>query len=123
MQKVPLGVLFILGAGLSLSLAFTTSGLADYLGTKLSALSILPFPVIVILIVSITMIIGNTMSNTATAIYSYMHENNFPSIPNDVARSAYQSQLLLRLLTGYYKTFPHGTNSSEIWLQVIVYMI
>jgi sodium-dependent dicarboxylate transporter 2/3/5 len=66
-QKVPLGVLFILGAGLSLSLAFTTSGLADYLGTKLSALSILPFPVIVILIVSITMIIGNTMSNTATA--------------------------------------------------------
>ena len=70
-QKVPLGVLFILGAGLSLSLAFTTSGLADYLGTKLSALSILPFPVIVILIVSITMIIGNTMSNTATG--SYIH--------------------------------------------------
>jgi sodium-dependent dicarboxylate transporter 2/3/5 len=66
-QKVPLGVLFILGAGISLSLAFTTSGLADYLGTKLSALSILPFPVIVILIVSITMILGNTMSNTATA--------------------------------------------------------
>jgi sodium-dependent dicarboxylate transporter 2/3/5 len=66
-QKVPLGVLFILGAGLSLSLAFTTSGLANYLGTKLSALSILPFSIIVILIVSITMIIGNTMSNTATA--------------------------------------------------------
>ena len=66
-QKVPLGVLFILGAGVSLSLAFTTSGLADYLGTNLSALSILPFPVIVILIVSITMIIGNSMSNTATA--------------------------------------------------------
>ncbi len=70
-QRVPLGVLFILVAGLSLSLAFTTSGLADYLGTKLSALSILPFPVVVILIVSITMIIGNTMSNTATA--SYIH--------------------------------------------------
>ena len=66
-QKVPFGVLVILGAGISLSLAFTTSGLADYLETKLSALSILPFPVIVILIVSITMIIGNTMSNTATA--------------------------------------------------------
>ena len=87
MQKVPLGVLFILGAGLSLSLAFTTSGLADYLGTKLSALSILPFPVIVILIVSITMIIGNTMSNTATAaifipvVASMAALNHWPPLP------------------------------------------
>jgi sodium-dependent dicarboxylate transporter 2/3/5 len=86
-QKVPLGVLFILGAGLSLSLAFTTSGLADYLGTKLSTLSILPFPVIVILIVSITMIIGNTMSNTATAaifipvVASMAALNNWPPLP------------------------------------------
>jgi len=86
-QKVPLGVLFILGAGLSLSLAFTTSGLADYLGTKLSALSILPFPVIVILIVSITMIIGNTMSNTATAaifipvVASMAALNHWPPLP------------------------------------------
>ena len=31
-QKVPLGVLFILGAGISLSLAFTTPGLADIWG-------------------------------------------------------------------------------------------
>jgi sodium-dependent dicarboxylate transporter 2/3/5 len=86
-QKVPLGVLFILGAGISLSLAFTTSGLADYLGTKLSVLSILPFPVIVILIVSITMIIGNTMSNTATAaifipvVASMAAINNWPPLP------------------------------------------
>ena len=86
-QKVPLGVLFILGAGISLSLAFTTSGLADYLGTKLSALSILPFPVIVILIVSITMIIGNTMSNTATAaifipvVASMAALNHWPPLP------------------------------------------
>jgi len=41
-QKVPLGVLFILGAGISLLLAFTTSGLADYLGTKLSVLRAYP---------------------------------------------------------------------------------
>jgi sodium-dependent dicarboxylate transporter 2/3/5 len=86
-QKVPLGVLFILGAGLSLALAFTTSGLADYLGTILSALSILPFPVIVILIVSITMIIGNNMSNTATAaifipvVASMAALNHWPPLP------------------------------------------
>ncbi len=86
-QKVPLGVLFILGAGISLSLAFTTSGLADYLGTKLSVLSILPFPVIVVLIVSITMIIGNTMSNTATAaifipvVASMAALNHWPPLP------------------------------------------
>ena len=86
-QKVPLGVLFILGAGISLSLAFTTSGLADYLGTKLSVLSILPFPVIVIIIVSITMIIGNTMSNTATAaifipvVASMASINHWPPLP------------------------------------------
>lgn len=86
-QKVPLGVLFILGAGISLSLAFTTSGLADYLGIKLSVLSILPFPVIVILIVSITMIIGNTMSNTATAaifipvVASMAALNHWPPLP------------------------------------------
>jgi sodium-dependent dicarboxylate transporter 2/3/5 len=67
-QKIPLGVLFILGAGLALSVAFTSSGLADYLGNKFSVVDdVLPFPIIVILIVSITMIIGNTMSNTATA--------------------------------------------------------
>ena len=66
-QKLPLGVLFVLGAGLALSLAFTSSGLADYLGSKLSVVNVLPFPIIVILIVSITIIIGNTMSNTATA--------------------------------------------------------
>ena len=86
-QKVPLGVLFILSAGISLSLAFTTSGLADYLGTKLSVLSILPFPVIVIIIVSITMIIGNTMSNTATAaifipvVASMASINHWPPLP------------------------------------------
>jgi sodium-dependent dicarboxylate transporter 2/3/5 len=68
-------------------LAFTTSGLADYLGAKLSALSILPFPVVVILIVSITMIIGNTMSNTATAaifipvVASMAALNHWPPLP------------------------------------------
>ncbi|MDF0682216.1 MAG: anion permease [Candidatus Nitrosocosmicus sp.] len=78
--------MFILGAGF-LSLAFTTSGLADYLGTKLSVLSILPFPAIVIIIVSITMIIGNTMSNTATAaifipvVASMAAINQWPPLP------------------------------------------
>ena len=86
-QKLPLGVLFILGAGLALSLAFTSSGLADYLGSKLSVVNVLPFPIVVILIVSITMIISNTMSNTATAaifipiVASMAALNNWPPLP------------------------------------------
>jgi sodium-dependent dicarboxylate transporter 2/3/5 len=87
-QKIPLGVLFLLGAGLALSVAFTSSGLADYLGSKLSVVDdVLPFPVIVILIVSITIIIGNTMSNTATAaifipiVASMAGLNYWPPLP------------------------------------------
>ena len=80
-------MLFVLGAGLALSLAFTSSGLADYLGSKLSVVNVLPFPIIVILIVSITIIIGNTMSNTATAaifipiVASMAALNNWPPLP------------------------------------------
>ena len=86
-QKLPLGVLFILGGGLALSLAFTSSGLADFLGSKLSVINVLPFPIVVILIVSITMIISNTMSNSATAtifipiVASIATLNNWPPLP------------------------------------------
>ena len=86
-QKIPLGVLFILGGGLALSLAFTSSGLADYVGSKLSVINVLPFPIVVILIVSVTMIISNTMSNSATAaifipiVASMAALNNWPPLP------------------------------------------
>lgn len=66
-ERLPFGILFLLGGGLALALAFVNSGLATWIANSLSFVSFLPFEVTVILVVSIIMFMSNVKSNTSTA--------------------------------------------------------
>ena len=65
--KLPYGLLFLLGGGFALSLAFVDSGLADWIASYLSFVNEYPFEVVVILLVAMIMFLTNVKSNTATA--------------------------------------------------------
>jgi len=66
-EKLPFGLLFLLGGGLALSLSFVSSGLADWIANSLSVVGALPFALVVPLIVGLIMFMTNIKSNTATA--------------------------------------------------------
>lgn len=66
-ERLPFGVLFLLGGGLALSLAFVNSGLANWLAGSLSVIAILPFEIVVVLIIGLIMFMSNLKSNTSTA--------------------------------------------------------
>jgi sodium-dependent dicarboxylate transporter 2/3/5 len=66
-EKLPFGLLFLLGGGLALSLSFINSGLAVWIAESLSFVGMLPFAIIVPLIIGLIMFMTNIKSNTATA--------------------------------------------------------
>jgi solute carrier family 13 (sodium-dependent dicarboxylate transporter), member 2/3/5 len=66
-ERLPFGLLFLLGGGLALSLAFVESGLANWIANSLLFISIFPFEIIVILIIGLIMFMSNVKSNTSTA--------------------------------------------------------
>src|SRR5918995_153303 len=66
-EKLPFGLLFLLGGGLALSLAFVQSGLANWIASSLSFMVVLPFEIVVMLIVGLIMFMSNVKSNTSTA--------------------------------------------------------
>jgi sodium-dependent dicarboxylate transporter 2/3/5 len=66
-ERLPFGLLFLLGGGLALSQAFISSGLANWLASSLSVINILPFEIVVAVIVGMIMSISNVKSNTAAA--------------------------------------------------------
>jgi sodium-dependent dicarboxylate transporter 2/3/5 len=86
-EKLPFGVLFLLGGGLALSLAFINSGLAEWLAGALSFIKVLPFEAVVVIVVSMVMFMSNVKSNTATAaifipvIANMAIINNWPPLP------------------------------------------
>jgi solute carrier family 13 (sodium-dependent dicarboxylate transporter), member 2/3/5 len=61
-EKLPFGVLFLLGGGLALSLAFVNSGLANWLAGSLSVIAILPFEIVVVLVIGLIMFMSNLKS-------------------------------------------------------------
>ncbi|MCS6767678.1 MAG: DASS family sodium-coupled anion symporter [Candidatus Nitrosocaldus sp.] len=66
-EKMPFGILFLLGGGLALSLSFINSGLAMWLAEVLSFIGILPYELVMMLLVALIMSVSNIKSNTATA--------------------------------------------------------
>ena len=66
-ERLPFGLLFLLGGGLALSQAFINTGLANWLASSLSVINVLPFEIVVALVVSLIMSISNVKSNTAAA--------------------------------------------------------
>lgn len=66
-EKLPFGVLFLLGGGFALSLAFVDSGLADWIANSISFVKEYPFEIVVVILVTMIMFLTNVKSNTATA--------------------------------------------------------
>jgi solute carrier family 13 (sodium-dependent dicarboxylate transporter), member 2/3/5 len=68
-RGLPWGVLILFGGGLSLAGAITDTGLADWIGGRLTAMGLetLPILVILLLIAAIVIFLTELMSNTAAA--------------------------------------------------------
>ncbi len=66
-EKLPYGLLFLLGGGFALALAFVDSGLASWIASSFSFVEKYPFELVVVLLVAMIMLLTNVKSNTATA--------------------------------------------------------
>lgn len=66
-EKLPYGLLFLLGGGFALSLAFVDSGLATWIAHSFSFVGDYPFELVIIVLVAMIMFLTNVKSNTATA--------------------------------------------------------
>ena len=66
-ERLPYGLLFLLGGGFALSLAFIDSGLAEWIAIAFSFVKDYPLEIIVIVLVTMIMFLTNVKSNTATA--------------------------------------------------------
>lgn len=64
--KLPWGILLLFGGGLALALGFESSGLALWIGTKLEALQVLPFIVLLLILIAIVNFLTEITSNIAT---------------------------------------------------------
>ncbi len=65
-KRVPWGVLLLLGGGLSMAGAITSSGLAQYLGEQLSTLDTIPFALLIVVMIGAMIFITEVSSNTAS---------------------------------------------------------
>ncbi len=65
--QIPWGVLLLFAGGLALAEGFSESGLADYLGTKLAVIAVLPKGVVLLLVVGFVNFLTEVTSNVATA--------------------------------------------------------
>ena len=65
--KIPWGVLILMGGGLALAHAFTSTGLDDWIASNLSVVSGMPFIVIILVFVTMAIVPSEMISNTATA--------------------------------------------------------
>lgn len=65
--QIPWGVLILIGGGLALADAFTSTGLDNWIASQLGFLIGLPTIVVVLVVVSIALLSSEIISNTATA--------------------------------------------------------
>jgi sodium-dependent dicarboxylate transporter 2/3/5 len=66
-RSLPWGVLILFGGGLSLAAAVTGTGLAEWIGTALSALEAWPTVLLVVGVTAVIVFLTELTSNTATA--------------------------------------------------------
>jgi solute carrier family 13 (sodium-dependent dicarboxylate transporter), member 2/3/5 len=64
--KIPWGVVLLFGGGIALGGAIETTGLAEWLGEKLSGLAVLPLIIFLALVVALIVYLSEVMSNVAT---------------------------------------------------------
>ncbi|MGH9987356.1 MAG: SLC13 family permease, partial [Nitrososphaeraceae archaeon] len=65
--KIPWGVLLLIGGGLALANGFTTTGLDEWIAMQPNFLTGMPMIMVILVLVSITILSGEIISNTATA--------------------------------------------------------
>jgi len=65
--KIPWGILLLFGGGISLAGGFKTSGLAEWIATRLSGLESAPMVIIVLAVTTMAIFLTEVTSNTATA--------------------------------------------------------
>ena len=65
--KIPWGVLILMGGGLALAHAFTSTGLDDWIASSLTVVSGMPFIVMILVFVTMAVVPSEMISNTATA--------------------------------------------------------
>jgi len=66
-ERLPYGLLFLLGGGFALSLAFVDSGLANWIAHGFAFVGDYPFELVILVLVAMIMFLTNVKSNTATA--------------------------------------------------------
>ncbi len=64
--KLPWGILLLFGGGLTLAYGFDSSGLALWIGSKLTALQVLPFFLLLLILITIVNFMTEITSNIAT---------------------------------------------------------
>ncbi|MDQ2686144.1 MAG: SLC13 family permease [Thermoproteota archaeon] len=64
---IPWGILLLIGGGLALANGFTETGLDKYIAENLSFLEGMPFIIIILIMLVVTVFAGEVISNTATA--------------------------------------------------------
>ena len=67
LRSMPWNVLFLVGGGLALSLAYKESNLSHVIASAFTGLASVPFPIIEASICVVTILISNFISNVATA--------------------------------------------------------
>jgi sodium-dependent dicarboxylate transporter 2/3/5 len=67
-ERVPWGALVLFGGGIALATAFQSTGLSDALAQRLTGLSVLPIPLLLVGIVASVVLLSEIASNTATAV-------------------------------------------------------
>jgi solute carrier family 13 (sodium-dependent dicarboxylate transporter), member 2/3/5 len=64
---IPWGILLLIGAGLALASGFIETGLDKYIAKNLSFLEGMPFIIVILIMLVVTVFAGEVISNTATA--------------------------------------------------------
>ena len=66
-RALPWDILILFGGGLALSAQFTATGLSEWVGEEITALSVLPLVLIIAAVAAIVLLLTELTSNTATA--------------------------------------------------------
>ncbi len=66
-SKVPWGILLLFGGGLSLAAGFGSSGLTEWIGSRLIGLRGVPMPIVILVTATIFVFLTELTSNTATS--------------------------------------------------------
>jgi di/tricarboxylate transporter len=67
LRSLPWNVLFLVGGGLALALAYKESNLSHEIATAFTSLRAIPFPLLQLSVCIVTILISNFISNVATA--------------------------------------------------------